>query len=157
MPGKVAFTVSLFGSDLVFDVKAAVASHPHPDASEGQRFEGLWEGDVIELFLAAPDGRYLEINLATNCAWWACHFDSPRSRSQEPAPLCRTSRLSDGVLRLATSVEWLSKSCNPCDLRWNVTAILHRQACLYSSAAPLSWENPDFHQPESFLPFTGRP
>jgi hypothetical protein len=57
---------------------------------EGQYFEGLWKADCGELWLACPEnGRYIELNLGANGAWWSCAFSSPRVRDLEcRPPLC---------------------------------------------------------------------
>jgi len=48
---------------------------------EGAFVEGLWEGDVIELFLLNPQtGFYVEFNLGPRGGWWHCAFNFPRKR-----------------------------------------------------------------------------
>jgi hypothetical protein len=50
-------------------------------AVPGEPFEGLWQFDVAELFVAdAVGGRYLEWNLGPQGAWWGCTFESYRVR-----------------------------------------------------------------------------
>ena len=50
-----------------------------PRAAANTFFEGLWEADVAELFVASESGAYyLEFNLAPNAAWWVAAFDSYR-------------------------------------------------------------------------------
>ncbi len=49
--------------------------------------EGLWRFDCGELFLVQPlTGRYLEINLAPNGAWWSCVFSGVRARDEAILP-----------------------------------------------------------------------
>ena len=49
--------------------------------------EGLWRHDCGELFLFQPStGRYLEINLAPNGAWWSCAFSGVRTRDVQIDP-----------------------------------------------------------------------
>jgi len=53
-------------------------------SSEEGFVEGLWRFDCGELFLLQPTtGRYLEINLAPNGAWWSCVFSGVRVRDCE--------------------------------------------------------------------------
>ena len=54
---------------------------------KGQYFEGLWKADCGELWLAnLENGRYIEINLGANGAWWSCTFSSPRIRDLDCQP-----------------------------------------------------------------------
>ena len=54
--------------------------------SRGEFVEGLWNFDVVELFLR-EDGttRYQELNVAPNGAWWSAVFSDYRKR-QDAAP-----------------------------------------------------------------------
>ena len=74
------FSLLLFDEELLFAAKRSSPAILAPGSSKGDYFEGLWEYDVAELFIADSSGKYLEINLAPNGAWWAMGFVSPRVR-----------------------------------------------------------------------------
>ena len=59
-------------------------------ANLNEFYEGLWRADCGELWLASPvNGRYIEVNLGPNGAWWACVFSSNRIRDLAcPPPAC---------------------------------------------------------------------
>ena len=52
------------------------------DLNCGQYFEGLWNQDVIELFIDINcEGHYVEFNLSPQGAWWFQHFEGYRVRT----------------------------------------------------------------------------
>jgi hypothetical protein len=54
---------------------------------KGDYFEGLWRADCGEIWFGCiENGRYIEINLGANGAWWSCAFLSPRVRDLECTP-----------------------------------------------------------------------
>lgn len=46
----------------------------------GEFIEGLWEDNVVELFLMEASGRYQEWNVSSDGAWWAMSFAAYRER-----------------------------------------------------------------------------
>lgn len=67
---------------LTLKVTAAVfAEQRIPDAPTNQPCEGLWDYDVVELFLVAENGQYLEVELGAGGHWLALSFDGVRHRS----------------------------------------------------------------------------
>ncbi len=131
----------------------------HPDARPGGFQAELWLHDVAELFLADPvSGRYLELNLAPNGAWWSCEFTAPRVRADDvDIAMPDVATFSE----LAADGTWVAAMAIPLDLlrarvdfdkqtRANVTMILESPAQRFLSAADLGPGEPDFHQPERF-------
>lgn len=60
-----------------------VRSKPNRGAARkpGQFVEGLWEGDVLELFLRAKGGKgYIELNVSYDGCWWGASFSNYRVR-----------------------------------------------------------------------------
>lgn len=131
----------------------------HPKARPGVFQAELWQYDVAELFLADPkSGRYLELNLAPNGAWWSCEFTAPRVRAEE---------VDVAMPEVATFAEmspdgsWLAAMAIPLDLlqarvgfgegtRANVTMMLESPRQRFVSAVDLGVGVPDFHQPACF-------
>lgn len=127
---------------------------------------GLWNGNVVELFLLNPDnGRYLEVHLAPTGQWWACVFTAVRVRETEtgrPLPLSvvhherdKTGRRWQASVQVPAAL--ICKLLGTRDfmrLRANLTAIAHPLTgrTLYFSLAALPGAKPDFHQPAAWLP-----
>jgi len=128
---------------------------PHPLSHPHEFFEGLWEFDVAEAFILEPEsGRYLEVNLAPNGAWWACLHSGIRERETRQPSFEGTEALGkiepnrwEASLFLPDS---LFSSLE--GLRINATFILNSPAQTFHSLAKLPGEQPDFHQPDHFLP-----
>lgn len=164
----------LAGLDLRADGMAvfAAAMKPGPlDVFQPKQHEfvaGLWNGNVVELFLGNPDnGRYLEVHLAPTGQWWACVFTAVRVREVEtgrPLPLGVVQHHRDKAGRRwqasvqvpASVICQLLGARDFMRLRGNLTAItrpITGQPC-YFSLAPLSGVKPDFHQPDAWLELT---
>jgi len=131
----------------------------HPRARPGGFQAELWKYDVAELFLADPaSGRYLEINLAPNGAWWSCEFTAPRERAEETDIfLPDVATFAD----LAADGSWLAAIALPLDVlcaridfgpatRGNVTFILESPEQRFFSMNDLGGGEPDFHIPQRF-------
>ncbi|MDR2561370.1 MAG: hypothetical protein LBC63_06350 [Holophagales bacterium] len=128
--------------------------------SEGSFLEGLWEADVVELFLFNPrTGFYVEFNLGPRGAWWCCAFDSPRSRCAGGA------KRIEGVQTKAICLEegWDTTmsiplkslperlSFNAGDTLANITFCLGRPQ-QFVTLADLGGGEPDFHRPDKWIP-----
>ena len=131
----------------------------HPAARPGVFQAELWRHDVAELFLADPaSGRYLEVNLAPNGAWWNCEMTAPRVRASEH------DEALPGVethAELAPDGSWLAAIAMPLvELRervgfspettLNVTFILGSPTQRFLSATDLGPGQPDYHRPVLF-------
>lgn len=155
-----AFTLASDGVNLWFAATRQAPATIHPDAEEGAFTPELWKHDVAELFIADDGGGYLEFNLAANGAWWACKFDSVR----EAAPDQPDFREAVTTHHDATQPgSWLAALVIPIPFlidhagfgpgnRVNVTFILNSPAQTFHSASKLPGAEPDFHQPQAFLP-----
>lgn len=161
----------LAGLDLRADgvMVFAAAMKPGPldvFQSKGKEFTaGLWNGNVVELFLLNPDNnRYLEVHLAPTAQWWACVFTAVRVRETEenrPLPLSLVQHHRDKKGRNwqaslqvpAKVICQLLGAAGFMHLRANLTAItrpLTGPPCYFSLAA-LPGTKPDFHQPDAWL------
>jgi hypothetical protein len=126
--------------------------------------EGLWRFDCGELWLCNPEnGRYLELNLAPNGAFWSCVFALPRLRDGDiKSPLCLTRSITDmegWFSTLTISRSEIERSLGTFDgLIGNVTLILGGcpdvDAPLENlhSAVPLGAV--DFHRPQDWVPLS---
>lgn len=151
---------------LWFVAHRAAPAGLHPQSRPGRFLAELWRHDVAELFLGHADGgRYLELNLAPNGAWWSCGFQAPREREDErdiPVPETLTHA------ELAADGSWVAAMSLPLDLlrarldygpssRGNVAFILDSPGQRFLSAAPPCPGEPDFHHPDHFLPLRFAP
>jgi hypothetical protein len=135
--------------------------HIHPDSIPGQFTPELWKYDVSELFLANPrTGQYLEFNLTANGAWWASKFASPRivSMPQPDFTKCvafsrNNTRVNPSAAVLKIPLDLLKNEIDfALDSVINFAFIRETPTQRYLSAAALPGSEPDFHQPNFFLP-----
>ncbi len=154
-----AFSLVMDPSHLWFVATHRKPAQLHPDARPGGFLAELWRFDVAELFLADPEsGRYLELNLSPNGAWWSCEFTAPRVRADEvDIAMPEVATFSE----LAADGTWVAAMALPLDLlrarinfgektRANVTMILETPAQRFISAVDMGPGEPDFHQPGRF-------
>ncbi|MEK7620560.1 MAG: hypothetical protein AAB413_04980 [Patescibacteria group bacterium] len=119
-----------------------------PDAPMGSRVEGLWDYDVVELFLVGPGHTYLEIELGAGGHFLVLGFDSIRHRSdafENFAPVLRFEKTGEKLWKSSFTIPW---KMIPENLRaLNAFAIMAGQFLSYSS---VPGEQPDFHQPDHY-------
>jgi hypothetical protein len=136
------------------------------DSTELNQFcEGLWRADCGELWLASEiSGRYIEINIAPNGAWWSCVFTSPRIRDESCSPpICQSvqSTLSRMKWECSAFVSWQDVHrclCTEKDPVGNVTLVLLGCPDVdpplrnLHSIAHLGAH--DFHRPQDWVPLS---
>ena len=129
---------------------------------------GLWNGNVVELFLGnAKTGRYLEVHLAPSGRWWSCLFTAVRMREIEegkPLPFSvihhrrdRLGRRWEASMQVPAAVVCKLLGVNDfMELRANLAAIAHPVTgrALYFSLTAMPGAKPDFHQPAAWLEMT---
>lgn len=132
---------------------ALVARLPHqpepriPSAPRGARVDELWEYDVVECFLATPDGRYLEVELGAGGHFLVLSFSAPRVRSDAHASL------SLPISLVSEATGWCAKTLLPWRhvprplARLNAFVIAGGEHLAF---AELPGSAPDFHQPGEF-------
>jgi len=148
----------------ILTLRGVVCSPPICIASdrEGCFTDGLWEADVVELFMANPKtGFYIEFNLGPRGAWWCCTFDSPRSRCADGA------KRIEGVQTRAVPLKgsWASAmsirlDSLPKNLAFDLdTTLGNITFCLgkpqqFFTLADLGGGEPDFHRPDRWIPIS---
>lgn len=119
-----------------------------PETPMGSRVEGLWEFDVVELFLVGPGHQYLEIELGAGGHFLVLGFDSIRHRSdsfESFTPILRYEKTGEKIWMSSLTIPW---KMVPENLRaLNTFAIMAGQFLAYSS---VSGEQPNFHQPDRY-------
>ncbi|CAA6825609.1 MAG: Unknown protein [uncultured Thiotrichaceae bacterium] len=150
------FVLSDSGTDFCFETEVKIAPPSTFPAKPGEYFEGLWEYDVAELFIAADNSDYyIEINLAPNSAWWMMAFSAPRQRFTN----FRIDHHDIKTEYLLGIKHWKSSLCIPHGLlqnilqtdtmRFNVSYILGTPK-QYLSYCNLLNAEPNFHIPTQF-------
>lgn len=119
-----------------------------PEAPIGTRVDGLWDYDVVELFIVGPGHRYVELELGAGGHWLLLEFDRIRHRNREYKEF-------DPLLKYEHTAEkmWKSQLVLPWNLitenvrAMNVFGILAGQ---FLALSPVPGSEPDFHQPDCF-------
>jgi hypothetical protein len=118
-----------------------------PEAPRGARVERLWDFDVVECFVVAADGRYVELELGAGGHYLALAFDAPRRRSddfaREALAVEWESSAEDWRARCRVPRAWFAEPV----ARVNAFAIAGGQ---FAAHAPVGGERPDFHRPHAF-------
>lgn len=111
--------------------------------------DGLWEFEVVEVFIAGPGERYLEIELSPTGHYLVLQLDGIRRPVRTLLPIEFRAEI--------VGKQWTGVANIPPDLlpsgplRLNATAIHGSGANrTYLSAAPLPGAQPDFHQVDCF-------
>lgn len=156
------YRLTLTAAGLLFEAERAEAAAVHPDAKPGGFQEELWRYDVAEFFIANADtGRYLEMNLSPNGAWWGRMFSAPRVPDDSVGSLLRVE-YAQGC---ATPAGWKASLLLPADVlaalglpfdRWRVAvcAVLEAPEYIYLTTAAPCDTQPDFHRPDLWSPPT---
>jgi hypothetical protein len=123
-------------------------------------YEGLWEYDVAEWFIANPiTGKYIEFNLAPTGAWWMMVFDASRQRGKyDVSDLNRVETVSQIDAKswqasLQIPVAVVEKILGRDALKQNICFILGQNPREYLSWTRFVAKQPDFHCPDEFTYF----
>ncbi|REJ73005.1 MAG: hypothetical protein DWQ36_22390 [Acidobacteria bacterium] len=167
LPGDPGATADRRGA-LVLAVDAPLHRDPPPKAEPGPT-PGLWEHEVVELFLYRADGadedgtvRYLELELGPHGHWLAWSFHGVRRRvgslpARAQVERDEAARRWRGELEIASRdlPDWLRTAARS-DLLANAFAVHGLGAARrFLAWRPSGAERPDFHQPQSAAPLAG--
>ena len=147
---KVSFTIERNALELELQVNANFHNDPAPIAPVGE-VDGLWQYEVVELFLLCSNGHYLEIELGPHGHYLIYYLSGIREVTRTLSPVSCRCTISgskwSGTLKLSLedSIQEFTHV--------NAYAI-HGQGMdrRYLAAYPLPGLLPDFHQPEHFHP-----
>jgi hypothetical protein len=143
---QVLFQVSNKG--LMIEVDAPFYNDQAPDAPAGE-LDGLWEHEVVELFLLSADGQYLEIEIGPHGHYLILLLSGIRQVKKKLQPSHVETRI-DGARWQATLSLPVEKLPLPLS-HANAYAIHgHGAGRRYLAAFPVPGERPDFHQPQFF-------
>jgi hypothetical protein len=145
---RATLSLHLTPNALTVEVDAPFHGDPPPPLPPG-RCPALWEREVIELFLVAPDGQYLELELGPHGHHLAIWLSGVRQIARDDLPVTFTARRDrdrwTGLAMLDAAL------LPPRPWRWNAYAIhgLGPQR-RHLAMTPLPGPRPDFHQPHRF-------
>lgn len=130
------------------EVAARYYGDPAPIHAPGQT-DGLWNYEVVELFVANEDGEYLEIEIGPHGNYLALYFSGIRNLVRRDIALfCQTTICGS---------QWKGMAhANQCFLPLNISRAnayaIHGQGTSrrFLAASPLPGNRPDFHQPHFF-------
>lgn len=147
----VRFELEVEGPDLVVRVEAPFHGDAPPPHAPGST-PGLWEHEVVELFLLGPDDRYLELELGPHGHFLVLELHGVRNIVREHAVLDYRALIEGedwyGVARVP--LDWLPPGLD----RLNAFAIHGPPGArqhLACRGAP--GPRPDFHRLETFGAF----
>lgn len=149
LPGeRVALDVIASADGLLVRVDAPHHADPAPPSPPG-RCEGLWEYEVVELFLLGSGERYLEIEVGPQGHFLVLELDGRRRRARSDVPI----QLSCARRGARWFAELRVARCElpPGARAWNAYA-LHGAGAQrrYLAFEPVPGERPDFHRLECF-------
>lgn len=147
---RVALSIDAARGTLGLSIESADYGDPAPASAPGS-LPGLWEYEVVELFLLGEDERYLELEFGPHGHFLALSFQGQRRRVGP-----------DGALRYRAerfARHWAGKAMIPLALlpagirAFNLYAI-HGQGAArrFLAAHPMPGPAPDFHRLEHFRP-----
>lgn len=132
-------------------INAGYHGDPAPPGPPG-RTDGLWNFEVVELFLANAAGHYLELEFGPHGHYLALHFTGVRQPVPREIPLSLRTEIAGPVWRGWAEIPL---SALPSELaRANGYAIHGQgQGRRYLAAFAVPGSRPDFHQPQWFQPW----
>lgn len=152
---RASIVVAAQEQGLCLTVEAPFHDDPPPEAPPGPLW-GLWEHEVVELFIVGPHQRYLEVELGPHGHHLALRLEGRRNPVEHGMAMDfevhRDARSWTGRALLPWA--WLP----PRPWTWNAYAI-HGQGSLrrHLAAHPVPGDQPDFHRLERFAPWPPPP
>jgi hypothetical protein len=136
--------------DLVLRVLAPLAGDPPPDAPPGPT-DRLWEHEVVELFVAGPDERYLELEVGPHGHHLVLRLEGVRRPVETRLPMELAVRRGEGAWAATARFPRAWLPAGP--LRANAYRIHGPpDTRRHLAHAPVPGAQPDFHRLERFVP-----
>jgi hypothetical protein len=132
-------------------VDAPFWGDPAPQAPAG-RLWGLWEYEVVEIFIAGVGPRYLELELGPHGHHLFLGLAGVRRIADDALPLA-SYQLDVQAERWHAVATFAAALLPEGPLRYNVCTIRGQGEREYRSLVALPGDTPDFHQPQAFLPW----
>lgn len=144
----VALTATRGG--LLIQVDAPFHDDPPPPHPAGPT-SGLWNHEVVEVFIAGPQQRYTEVELGPHGHHLVLRLEGIRNAAESELPLDYVVKREGGCWRGRARLPWTYLPKPPHTA--NAYAI-HGQGDLrrYLAAHPVPGDEPDFHRLACFVP-----
>lgn len=159
---RVDAAIHLEGSRLSarFQVRSARPISCNPDLPLNQPQWGLWDWDVVELFVSCTPGRlpYYEFQVSPLGQHFELEIHEPRKRFNRDfrsgfSYAARRLSATDWDAEMCVSLDRLGWNGDPASVTGNSFAVLGpREARTYWSLFEEQQLKPDFHLPERFHP-----
>lgn len=136
------------GGDWCIRFDAPFHGDPAPEAPAGA-FDGLWDYEVVELFVVGHDGAYTEVEWGPHGHHLVLRLDAPRVVRDRALPVTYMCSVGSGRWRgdLLVPGAWMPER----PVAFNAFAIHGVGASRrYLAASAVPGERPDFHQPARF-------
>lgn len=138
------------GEDFVFKLTAPWWGDPKPDGPVGPR-PGLWDYEVVEVFVLGPDEQYTEIEVGPHGHHLVLRLHGRRNVVESALPLSVTIDRTE--THWVADVRLRAELLPPRPWTWNAYAIHgvaqgRRYLALYGAPGPA----PDFHRLDLFRP-----
>jgi hypothetical protein len=146
----VSVDLALKKGELVMNLDSPFYDNPKPGGPAGPT-DGLWDFEVVELFLSGDGNRYLEVELGPHGHHLALILEGKRNIIEKKLPLEYTA--------LIRGSRWRGTAAVPAAyipggrLTGNLYAIYGpAEARIHLALYPLGGDAPDFHRLEDFRP-----
>ncbi|MCK5796468.1 MAG: hypothetical protein KAI47_04765 [Deltaproteobacteria bacterium] len=156
---RAQITLWIENAALILEVDAPAHGDPPPPGEPGP-CDGLWDHEVMELFVAGPaaaDGAtpYTEIELSPHGHYLVLQLLGRRQVIRSKLPLAYTANLVSDGARWRGRARLDATLLPPLPHRLNAYAI-HGQgvARRFLAWAPVFGASPDFHRLDAFIPMT---
>ncbi len=136
---------------LRIEVDAPFAGDPPPDAPAGS-VDGLWEHEVVELFVALDERRYVEIELGPHGHHLVLELDGVRQVVRKGLPLRFEARILGDRWKGSALVDRSLLPTRPVSFNaYRIAGV--GEARRYEAFVAVPGERPDFHRPDRFAPW----
>ena len=138
------------GEQLDLELDAPYFDDPAPPMAAGPA-PGLWEFEVIELFIAGAGEEYLELEFGPHGHYLVLQLRGVRKPFKTALPLAYQVQIAGGRYRGRAQVPMSYLPDR--SVRVNAYTIHGQgQARRYAACSPVPGERPDFHRLECFVP-----
>jgi hypothetical protein len=144
-------TLVAMPSGVRIEVDAPFHGDPPPPCAPGS-CDGLWEREVVEVFVAGPGERYLEVELGPHGHYLVLQLEGIRRRVGPPIVLARAVETALGGGRWRGAAVVPRELLPPTPHRANAYAIHGAAPRRYLACVPVPGAAPDFHRLDRFAP-----